>query len=170
MQPASEPPARRDQVERVLVVEDSPVYGLLLVQAFRNLGVSAVLVESVAQARDALIASVAGARDAAPPFDLVLSDTHLADGRVDALLSFMREGVGPGVSAHGRSKALAPERQRRGGCLMNLPPVICISADFEDADGARLMAAGAVDLLTKDSDVAAFAQRVLRSFADQHAA
>ncbi len=149
VQPASEPPARRDQVERVLVVEDSPVYGLLLVQAFRNLGASAVLVESVAQARDALIASVAGAGDTAPPFDLVLSDTNLADGRVEELLRFMREGVRPGTS---------------------LPPTICISADFANADGERLIAAGAIDLLTKDSDVAAFAQRVLRSFADHQAA
>jgi two-component system sensor histidine kinase EvgS len=93
--------------------------------------------------------SVAGAGDTTPSFDLVLSDTRLGDGRVDALLRFMREAVRPGVT---------------------MPPVICISADFEPADGERLTAAGAVDLLTKDSDVAAFAARVLRSHADHHGA
>lgn len=147
---ATEPPtARRGDVQRVLVVEDSPVYGLLLTQALANLGVATTLAESVAQAREALIASVAGAGDTTPPFDLVLSDTHLGDGRVDALLRFMREAVRPGVV---------------------MPPVICISADFEAADGERLIAAGAADLLVKDSDVAAFAARVLRSHADHHGA
>jgi two-component system sensor histidine kinase EvgS len=147
---ANEPPApRRGELQRVLVVEDSPVYGLLLTQALANLGVATTLAESVAQAREALIASVAGAGDTTPAFDLVLSDTHLGDGRVDALLRFMRESVRPGVT---------------------MPPVICISADFEAADGERLIAAGASDLLVKDSDVAAFAARVLRSHADHHGA
>lgn len=147
---ATEPPApRRGDLQRVLVVEDSPVYGLLLTQALGNLGVATTLAESVAQAREALIASVAGAGDTTPPFDLVLSDTHLGDSRVDALLRFMREAVRPGVT---------------------MPPVICISADFEPADVERLIAAGAVDVLVKDSDVAAFAARVLRSHADHHGA
>lgn len=57
----------------------------------------------------------------------------------------MREGARPGVA---------------------MPPLICISADLDPADSERLRAAGAIDLLTKDSDVAAFALRVLRSYAD----
>jgi two-component system, NarL family, sensor histidine kinase EvgS len=137
---------RGTRLERVLVVEDSPVYGLLLAQALNNQGATTVLVESIAQAREALVASVAGVGDTMPAFDLVLSDTNLGDGHVSALLRFMREGVRPGVA---------------------MPPVICISADFDDADGEKLIAAGAVDLLTKDSDVAAFASRVLRAYADQ---
>lgn len=137
--------ARRGHVGRLLVVEDSPVYGMLLRQAFGNQGVVTVLAESIARARDALIASVAGAGDTAPPFDLVLSDVNLGDGHVSELLRFMREGARPGVA---------------------MPPLICISADLEPKDNERLRAAGAIDLLTKDSDVAAFALRVLRSYAD----
>lgn len=146
-QAAQQPETTRSgHVGRLLVVEDSPVYGMLLVQAFGNQGVSTVLAESIAQAREALIASVAGAGDTAPPFDLVLSDTHLGDGHVEDLLTFMRTAVRPGVA---------------------MPPVICISADFDDDDGPRLVAAGAIDLLTKDGDVAAFASRVLVAYAQR---
>jgi two-component system, NarL family, sensor histidine kinase EvgS len=129
----------------VLVVEDSPVYGLLLTQALANLNLTPVLADSCAQAREALIASVAGAGDTSPSFDLVLTDTNLGDAHAVELLRFMREGVRPGV---------------------RMPPVICMSADFDDSDGQKLMAAGAIDLLVKDSDVSAFAARVLRSHAD----
>jgi signal transduction histidine kinase len=143
---ASEPTDPRGaRLERVLVVEDSPVYGMLLTQALANLRLTPVLAESCAQAREALIASVAGAGDTSPPFDLVLTDANLGDAHAVELLRFMRKGVRPGVK---------------------MPPVICMSADFDDSDGQKLMAAGAIDLLVKDSDVAAFAARVLRSHAD----
>jgi two-component system, NarL family, sensor histidine kinase EvgS len=138
---AREPEGRASgEVRRLLVVEDSPVYSLLLRQAFENQGVAVTVAESLAQARESLISSVAGAGTTTPAFDLVLSDTHLGDGLVDELLRFMRESVRPGVS---------------------MPPVVCMSAQFEGPTLVRLAAAGASDLLTKDSDVALFAGRVL---------
>jgi two-component system, NarL family, sensor histidine kinase EvgS len=137
------------RVSRLLVVEDSPVYSLLLRQAFENQGVAVTVAETLAQAREALIASVAGAGTTTPAFDLVLADTHLGDGTVDELLRFMREAVRPGV---------------------RLPPVVCMSAQFEEPMLARLAAAGAADLLTKDSDVALFARRVLAAPLRQAAA
>jgi two-component system, NarL family, sensor histidine kinase EvgS len=144
-QAASAPePGSSGQVQRLLVVEDSPVYSLLLRQAFENQGVTVTVAESLAQAREALIASVAGAGTTTPPFDLVLSDTHLGDGDADELLRFMRESVRPGVV---------------------MPPVIGMSAQFDDTTLDRLAAAGATDLLTKDSDVIIFASRVLTNFA-----
>ena len=139
-------PGSAGHLQRLLVIEDSPVYGLLLRQAFENQGVATVLAESVALAREALIASVAGAGSTAPAFDLVLSDVNLSDGHVQDVVRFMRESVRPGVT---------------------MPPLICMSAEFDADDRARLADSGAVDLMTKDSDVAAFAARVQHSFAGQ---
>jgi two-component system, NarL family, sensor histidine kinase EvgS len=132
------------RLQRLLVVEDSPVYSLLLRQAFENQGLTVTVAESLDAAREALIASVAGAGNTAPPFDLVLSDTHLGDGRVDELLRFTREAVRPGVV---------------------MPPILCMSAEFDDTTLERLHEAGATDLMTKDSDVIAFASRVLTAYA-----
>lgn len=137
-------PGSGPRLQRMLVVEDSPVYGLLLRQAFDSLGVSVELADSLHAARAALVASVAGAGHTIPAFDLVLSDTHLSDGLVDELFSFMRQTVRPGV---------------------RLPPVVCMSAEFDEATLARLAAAGAAEMLTKDSDVPAFARRVVDDYA-----
>jgi two-component system, NarL family, sensor histidine kinase EvgS len=130
--------------QRLLVVEDSPVYSLLLKEAFTRGGATTHMADSLAQARDALIASVAGVGSTTPAFDLVVADSNLGDGHVRELLAFMRESVRPGVQ---------------------MPPTICISAEFSLSDQADLRQAGALDLLAKDSDVTAFAQRVLAAFA-----
>jgi two-component system, NarL family, sensor histidine kinase EvgS len=130
--------------QRLLVVEDSAVYSLLLKEAFARTGVTTHMADSLAQAREALIASVAGAGSPIPAFDLVVADTNLGDGHVRELLAFMRESVRPGVQ---------------------MPPTICISAEFSLRDQDELRRAGAIDLLLKDSDVTAFAQRVLAAFA-----
>jgi signal transduction histidine kinase len=127
-------------LRRLLVVEDSPVYGLLLQQAFENQGVTTVLADSLATAQAALVRSVAGAGDTTPAFDLVLSDGFLGDGSVDDLLRFMREAVRPGVA---------------------MPPLVAMSAEVTPADRSRLLGAGAVEAMLKDSDVASFAARVL---------
>jgi two-component system, NarL family, sensor histidine kinase EvgS len=136
-------------VQRVLVVEDSPVYGLLLTEGFAQTGVAVHLADSLAKAREALIASVAGAGTTLPAFDLVVSDTNLPDGHVRELLAFVREAVRPGVS---------------------MPPVICISADVSTDDAQALTAAGAVDVHSKDSDVGAFVRRLLAARAAQASA
>jgi signal transduction histidine kinase/ActR/RegA family two-component response regulator len=145
VQAAGAAEARADgTLQRLLVVEDSPVYSLLLRQAFENRGVVVHAAESVAQAQEALVASVAGAGATAPAFDAVLSDTRLGDDTVDTLLRFMRDSVRPGV---------------------RMPPLIAMSAEFDGDATARLAAAGAADLLTKDGDVVAFADRVMLSLA-----
>lgn len=133
-------PAQPGQVERVLVVEDSQVYGLLLRQAFENQGVAVVLVETLEAARVALVASAAGAGETTPPLDLVLCDRFVGDGDAGALLRFVREAVRPGV---------------------RLPPVICMSAEVEPGTRERLLADGAREVLLKESDVKVFVQRVL---------
>jgi two-component system, NarL family, sensor histidine kinase EvgS len=138
------PPQDIGAPQRLLVVEDSPVYSLLLEEAFTQAGASVLMCETLTKAREALIASVAGAGSTLPAFDLVVSDSRVGDGHVRELLAFMREAVRPGV---------------------NLPPVICISAEFSLDEQAELRAAGAIDLLAKDSDVQAFVQRVLTAFA-----
>jgi two-component system, NarL family, sensor histidine kinase EvgS len=129
------------QLQRLLVVEDSPVYGMLLQQAFENQGLATVVADSLASAREALVRSVAGAGDTTPPFDLVLSDGHLGDGTIDDLLRFMREAVRPGVV---------------------MPPLVAMSAEVGPDDRSRLLGPGVIDVLVKDSDVASFAARVLR--------
>lgn len=133
-------PAQPGQLERVLVVEDSQVYGLLLRQAFENRGVAVVLVETLEAARAALVASVAGAGETTPALDLVLCDRFVGDGDAAELLRFMREAVRPGV---------------------HLPPVICMSAEVEPGTRERLLADGACEVLLKESDVKAFVQRVM---------
>lgn len=130
--------------QRLLVVEDSPVYSLLLKEAFARAGVTAHTADSLAHAREALIASVAGAGSPTPAFDLVVADTNLGDGHVRELLTFMRESVRPGVQ---------------------MPPTVCMSAEFSLRDQNELRLAGAIDLLPKESDVTAFARRVLAAFA-----
>lgn len=142
--PAASATGAAPGVQRVLVVEDSPVYGLLLTEAFAQAGVAVHLSDSLAKAREALIASVAGAGATLPAFDLVVSDTNLPDGHVRELLAFVREAVRPGVA---------------------MPPVICISADVSTDDAQALTAAGAVDVQSKDSDVGAFVRRLLATHA-----
>lgn len=130
-----EPAAARPPLRRVLVVEDSPVYAILLERAFELAGVVVVQADSLAGARQLL-----GAADAAT-LDLVLSDAHLPDGHIGQLLAWM-------------------DTQRAGGRV--LPPALCMSADFMDDEAALgLRRQGAVDTLSKDGDVGAFVQRVL---------
>ncbi|WP_207185920.1 transporter substrate-binding domain-containing protein [Rubrivivax gelatinosus] len=141
LEAAEQPPqAAPGHVDRVLVVEDSPVYGLLLRQAFENLGIAVVLAETLEAARGALVESVAGAGVTTPSFDLVLCDRYVGDGEAGELLRFMRDAVRPGV---------------------RLPPVICMSAEVEPEAQARLLAAGAREVLAKESDVRVFVLRVL---------
>jgi two-component system, NarL family, sensor histidine kinase EvgS len=133
-------PGASPRAQRLLVVEDSVVYALLLRQAFENQGVQVTVAENLAAAREALTASMAGLGDTLPAFDLVLADTHLDDGTADTLLAFMHGQVRPGA---------------------RLPPVVCMSAQFDEPQRQRLREAGAAALLTKDGDVASFATRVL---------
>jgi DNA-binding response OmpR family regulator len=91
-------------------VEDSPVYALVLQQAFESQGVSATLAETVTGARDLLAASVAGLGDTVPAFDLVLSDVNLADGPAEDLLSQLNAQTRPGTV---------------------LPPVYCMTAQID---------------------------------------
>lgn len=134
---ADDAPGRRP-VTRLLVIEDSPVYALLLRQAFANRGVAVTLADSVDTARERLAAALGGG--AGPPFDLVLSDLHLGDRLVDEVLAFLAD------AAH----AAQP-----------LPPVVVMSAEVDAATAARLAARGVAATLPKDADVAALAQRVL---------
>ena len=161
-QPAARPskPARRAP-QRLLVVEDSPVYGLLLQQAFANLGIEVELAESVERARELLSAAESAESavdpsadspadapadspadssvDAPPRFDLVLCDVHLEDGRVDDVLEHL-------------------SRLRRTG---QPPPLLAMSAGADVPTERRVEQLGALALIGKDGDVAAFAARVV---------
>lgn len=128
------------RIERILIVEDSAVYGLLLQQAFDREGVSAVVVESLRAGRAALEALSAPGDAAMPHFDLVLSDTHLGDGDVPELIEFMRASPNPAVSTL---------------------PLVCMSAEFDAASLDALKQLGVTELLTKDSDVTTFAARII---------
>jgi signal transduction histidine kinase/ActR/RegA family two-component response regulator len=92
---------------RVLVVEDSEVYGLLLARAFEQQGHAAQVAGSVAQAQGAL-------REGG--WDLLLTDVHLPDGTAHELLRWMRASLPPplpqvvAMSADLESGAAADDR------------------------------------------------------------
>ena len=119
---------------RVLVVEDSPVYMILLEQALQNQGLSSVAADSLGQARKLL------GEAPADHFDLVLCDAHLPDGHVAGLLDWLT-------------------RQRADGRA--LPPLMCMSAEFIADEAEALRRMGALGALTKDADVAAFVRSLL---------
>lgn len=112
-EPAPAPtPVAQAEVRRLLVLEDSPVYALLLRQAFENQGLEVLVAESLAQARERL----------APGHgvDLLLADTHLPDGVPDELLRSLA-GAPPAVCM---SADFGPDmvlRLRAAGALACLP-------------------------------------------------
>ena len=144
VQAAAAGPASDGSIRRVLVVEDSPVFALLLGEAFQRQGVAAVVAESVAQARNALMLPDPAGGNALQAFDLLLSDANLEDGTVDDVLQLLRES--------GR-----PEGSR--------PVVLCMSAYVDEATRSRLLASGVAEMLAKDEDVAMFVTRVLATAA-----
>ena len=138
---AAQAEARPDgQIRRALVVEDSPVYALVLQQAFESQGVSATLAETVTGARELLAASVAGLGDTVPAFDLVLSDVNLADGPAEDLLSQLNAQTRPGTV---------------------LPPVYCMTAQIDEERRVALLGLGARTVMSKEFDVPTFVSRVL---------
>jgi signal transduction histidine kinase/ActR/RegA family two-component response regulator len=137
---AAGPAASDGSIHRVLVVEDSPVFALLIGEALQRQGVNAVIAESVAQARSALLPSDPAGSGAPQPFELLLSDANLEDGTVDDVLQLLREAAPAGGKA---------------------PVVLCMSAYVDEATRSRLLAAGVDEVLAKDEDVAMFVTRVL---------
>jgi two-component system, NarL family, sensor histidine kinase EvgS len=129
---------QRPALTRLLVLEDSPVYMILLEQALQNQGLITVGADTLGQARKLLSEAPAGY------FDLVLCDTHLPDGHIAGLLDWA-------------------ERQRAAG--QALPPFLCMSAEFIADEANALRRLGALDALTKDGDVAAFVRAVLAAAA-----
>lgn len=127
---------------QVLVVDDTVAYGLLLTHALAEAGIRAQAVHSLAAARQVL--AEAG-RDRP---DLVLCDSHLGDGSLADWLGWC-------------------QAWRREGRVV--APVIGMSADFDTAEITQLSALGALDLLTKDGDVADLVRRVQRIWAAQAA-
>jgi two-component system, NarL family, sensor histidine kinase EvgS len=99
-------------IRRLLVLEDSPVYALLLRQAFENQGLEVLTAETLAQARERL----------APGHgvDLLLTDAHLPDGRPDALLKDLA-GAPPAVCMSAEFEPDAMERLRAAGARACLP-------------------------------------------------
>lgn len=132
----AEPPPR--PLQRVLVIDDAMAYGLLLVHALADDGIEARLVGSLAAAGQLL------ADGGAERPDLVLCDSHLGDGGLADWLGWC-------------------QGWRRDGRVV--APVIGMSADFDTAEIAQLSALGALDLLTKDGDVADLVRRVRRIWA-----
>jgi len=127
---------------QVLVVDDTVAYGLLLTHALADAGIRAQAVHSLEAAGQVL----AAAGHDRP--DLVLCDSHLGDGSLADWLGWCQ-----GWRREGRVVA----------------PVIGMSADFDTAEIAQLSALGALDLLTKDGDVADLVRRVQRIWAAQAA-
>ena len=109
---AAQAEARPDgQIRRALVVEDSPVYALVLQQAFESRGRQ----RHAGRDRDrrARVAGRLGGRAATrcPAFDLVLSDVNLADGPAEDLLSQLNAQTRPGTAAAGLLHD-GPDRRR----------------------------------------------------------
>jgi DNA-binding response OmpR family regulator len=78
--PADETASAPSPALKVLVVEDAEVYGMLLVQAFRQRGHQAHEVSTLQAARSAL---------AGGGYDLVLSDVNLPDGDAAQLVHWL---------------------------------------------------------------------------------
>lgn len=85
--PARPEASRAGLPKRLLLVEDSPVYGMLLEQAFRQQGVQVAWATTLEEAR------AMWPREAP---DLVVSDVHLPDGTVDDLLRWRALDADPG--------------------------------------------------------------------------
>lgn len=134
--PPGPPPLRR-----VLVVDDAVAYGLLLVHALADAGIAAQAVTSLNAAGRVLERARGDDRP-----DLVLCDSHLADGGLADWLGWC-------------------QGWRRDGRVV--APVIGMSADFDTAEITQLSALGALDLLTKAGDPAELVRRVERIWATQ---
>ncbi len=105
-------------VRQVLVLEDSPVYSLLLEQAFDRAGIVARTCSTIAEAREAL--------QAHPTPDLLLVDVNLPDGHVSALLS---QPTWPPETPVVAMSADFDERETRR--LQGLGVVACVPKDAD---------------------------------------
>lgn len=119
---------------RVLVVEDSEVYAMLLTHALEARGARVRVVGTLAAARQALEQAA---------FDLVVADVHLPDG------TLADWAAGWDASATGRAL-----RQAR-------PPVLGMSASADEVAITRLQALGVAAVLVKDGDTVRFAEALL---------
>jgi signal transduction histidine kinase/ActR/RegA family two-component response regulator len=117
---------------RVLVVEDAEVYAMLLEHALTVQGCRVTVAGSVDAAESAL---------AREPFDLVLTDLHLADGGAPRVIA--------AVNAAGAAGAPPPT-------------LVVMSAELGDADVQALRDAGADLVLAKASDATLFVRQLLK--------
>ncbi|GAA6140251.1 transporter substrate-binding domain-containing protein [Hydrogenophaga sp. 5NK40-0174] len=125
-------------LEQVLVIDSSPVYGLLLKRAFAASGIGADLAESVREAGKAM----RYAQSHGPAYDLIVTDNKLADGELSNVLQMLR--------------AQPAE--------VEVPPVMVVSQDLSDESTAHLRGAGVIEALAKRSDVYGLVDRIRQAF------
>lgn len=103
----SRTPLNRTDLPRILVVEDHPqLSDLLVTQLQTDFAVASA--RSLEEAREAL---------AGPPFDLVLSDVMLPDGRGPELIEDLRERFGPSAPPFVLLSALGDPEARVAGLI-----------------------------------------------------
>ncbi len=121
---------------QVLVIDSSPVYGLLLKRAFAASGIGADLAESVHEAGKAM----KYARTHGPAYDLIVTDNRLADGQLSTVLQMLR--------GHATEAETEP------------PPVLVVSQDLSEDTTNHLRGTGVIDALAKRSDVYGLVDRI----------
>ncbi len=128
------PPETEVTLRKVLIVDSSPVYGLLLKRALGNAGVESVLVESVRAVVDEIT------RPAVAGHDLVLVESTLIDGTCDDVID---------------------ELQRRFG---DMPYVVVLDQGVGGSSGQRQPGRGVLETMAKTSDVYGLVDRIMQVF------
>ncbi|GAA6140247.1 hypothetical protein NBRC116584_00650 [Hydrogenophaga sp. 5NK40-0174] len=128
------PPELETTLHSALVVDGSPVYGLLLKRALINDGVASVLVESVKAVEEELNRpDVAG-------YDLVLVEATLVDGSYADVISLLQKRLG------------------------DMPYVVVMNQGDEKPDQAVGSRDGVLDVVAKTSDVYSLIDRVTQAY------